>query len=1102
MSRNIRALLIGIDEYPDPVPRLHGCVADIAAFERLLRSRAEAAGDVAEIVTLTDARATRANVVATFRDHLATAGEGDSALLYYSGHGSQERALPEHAYLEPDGLNETLVLYDSRRLGGLDLADKELALLVREVSATGAHVTAILDCCHSGSGIRAGAEDGARVRRAPVQMRMRVAEDYLAGALDGDENLARELAAGPSDWVNAAGARYVLLSGCRSDQTSKEVVVDGGSRGAMSLALERTLHATGGAISYQLLQRAVVAAVRNLASNQTPQLESPVAADVRQPFLGGAAAPADPLLSVSHDARRGWVLDAGLVHGVPAVAPGAEPTTLELREGGVAVATATVRSASPASSIVEPDPGAQLDPTTTYCAVLLRLPVAPVTVLFGEGANVVRDALDGSALVRAVDAPPADLAVSMIGGRLRLAQAGSDRPLVEDQPVDRVQAMVGMVEHVARWRLLAARANPATRIDPRALELACFDLAGSEIEPLDGTVMCSYRGDQQPVIRVRVRNGSTQRLYYALVALSELYGVTSLLPGGGQWLSAGEEAFVLDDAGSPQLYLEVPEGSERTNDVLKLFVSTEEFDAQGLQQADLEPPTPRRGPEARERGVRTRPRVPATGDWASADLTMTTIRPGPAVAVGTAGDVTLAPDVVIEPHPTFEATARLATVPATARTVSVPLVPPLLRDEPALALPFSFSAVRAVGEELGVLELHGARHPEAVTPEQPLVLRVARPSEESELVLPIAFDGEDYLPVGTAHTDGDATRIEITRLPASIELAERSLGGSLRILFRRLVVRRLGLGYEWPKLSLVTYAENGTPQFDTEERAVRKAVGDASRVLLLIHGIIGDARGVAVALGAAPDVRGAYGAVLAFDYENLNPAVMETAEALAERLRAAGFSASDGRTLDVLAHSMGGLVIRWLVERAGGGELVDKVVFCGTPHAGSPWTSVQDLAGASVGLALNGLSGLTGPLAVATQAFGFAVSALKRVDVALDNMKPGSHVLAQLAKSTQPQVPYVAIAGDAPFGPNGDCGTARRILSKLVSSTVLATLFDEGPHDLAVTVKSATTFGADWANRPPQLGVHCSHLTYFASAPGLTAVEQALRQAGMALTSP
>jgi uncharacterized caspase-like protein len=108
------------------------------------------------------------------------AGPGETALFYYSGHGSQEPALPEHAELEPDGLNETLVLHDSRSVDGYDLADKELAQLVAEASATGAHVLVVLDCCHSGSGTRAALEDGLTIRRAPTDTRLRPAQSYLA----------------------------------------------------------------------------------------------------------------------------------------------------------------------------------------------------------------------------------------------------------------------------------------------------------------------------------------------------------------------------------------------------------------------------------------------------------------------------------------------------------------------------------------------------------------------------------------------------------------------------------------------------------------------------------------------------------------------------------------------------------------------------------------------------------------------------------------------------------------------------------------------------------------------------------------------------------
>ncbi len=80
--------------------------------------------------------------------------EDDVALFAYSGHGSQGAAPEEFWSVEPDRLNETLVLYDSRSPGQFDLADKELTVLIGQVAKAAKHFTAILDCCHSGSGTR------------------------------------------------------------------------------------------------------------------------------------------------------------------------------------------------------------------------------------------------------------------------------------------------------------------------------------------------------------------------------------------------------------------------------------------------------------------------------------------------------------------------------------------------------------------------------------------------------------------------------------------------------------------------------------------------------------------------------------------------------------------------------------------------------------------------------------------------------------------------------------------------------------------------------------------------------------------------------------
>ena len=155
MSRTIYALLIAIDDYPSPIPKLRGCVNDIEAFASYLSERvAKDKGVAIKLKTLKNGEATRQAVVDAFSDHLGKAKKGDVALFYYSGHGSQEQAPEEFWKLEPDHLDETLVLFDSRSPGSWDLADKEIAKLIGDVAAKGPHVAVILDCCHSGSGTR------------------------------------------------------------------------------------------------------------------------------------------------------------------------------------------------------------------------------------------------------------------------------------------------------------------------------------------------------------------------------------------------------------------------------------------------------------------------------------------------------------------------------------------------------------------------------------------------------------------------------------------------------------------------------------------------------------------------------------------------------------------------------------------------------------------------------------------------------------------------------------------------------------------------------------------------------------------------------------
>jgi hypothetical protein len=147
----IWALLVGANEYANPsIPRLSGCVPDVRAVEAFLRQQLGI--PAGQIKLLTDAQATYQAVIDGFEGFLAAAPPGDQVLVYFSCHGSQAPAVDPS--IEPDGLDETLVLYDSRTPGVYDLLDKELGYLLSRVVQRGLNVSVFLDACHSGSGTR------------------------------------------------------------------------------------------------------------------------------------------------------------------------------------------------------------------------------------------------------------------------------------------------------------------------------------------------------------------------------------------------------------------------------------------------------------------------------------------------------------------------------------------------------------------------------------------------------------------------------------------------------------------------------------------------------------------------------------------------------------------------------------------------------------------------------------------------------------------------------------------------------------------------------------------------------------------------------------
>jgi metacaspase-1 len=252
-----RALLVGLNRYPDPENTLKGCLNDVRQIGDLLATHFgfESEG---RVQILTDARATTGAIVDRLRWLVGDARPGDVLVFHYSGHGSQVR--DPHGDEVDDGLDEIICPYD------LDwdhpFTDDDLHAIVKDVPA-GVNLTVILDCCHSGTGLR-----DVDVPEHPRRSRCLTAPSGSAGRRTTDR-LVRRFG------VRAAEAGAILIAGCRADQVSADAYIDGDYHGALTYFLCRAL----ADLDYRGSYREVIARVRRLLAEnrfeQVPQLEGP-----------------------------------------------------------------------------------------------------------------------------------------------------------------------------------------------------------------------------------------------------------------------------------------------------------------------------------------------------------------------------------------------------------------------------------------------------------------------------------------------------------------------------------------------------------------------------------------------------------------------------------------------------------------------------------------------------------------------------------------------------------------------------------------------------------------------------------------------------------
>jgi len=270
-----KALFVGINKFANyPQFTLNGCVNDAkdmgALYKEFLGFKAS------EITTLTDAQATKANVMSKLTAMVADAKAGKLNYIVFalSSHGTQ---MNDASGEEPDGKDEAFVPYDiAEKNGKWDpahiICDDEFHDLFTTLPSN-VLLEVYLDTCHSGSGLR-GAEFGLHAPRAryvappdhefaekTAKMRGFVL-DRRRGASSATKVASKEV----------AGQHHILWTGCKANETSADAYFNGRYNGAFTYYFVKVVRGSRNKLS----RKAVVAKMRALMKDdfkQNPQLE-------------------------------------------------------------------------------------------------------------------------------------------------------------------------------------------------------------------------------------------------------------------------------------------------------------------------------------------------------------------------------------------------------------------------------------------------------------------------------------------------------------------------------------------------------------------------------------------------------------------------------------------------------------------------------------------------------------------------------------------------------------------------------------------------------------------------------------------------------------
>eukprot|EP00276_Gloeochaete_wittrockiana_P004318 CAMPEP_0184643872 /NCGR_PEP_ID=MMETSP0308-20130426/689_1 /TAXON_ID=38269 /ORGANISM="Gloeochaete witrockiana, Strain SAG 46.84" /LENGTH=296 /DNA_ID=CAMNT_0027072103 /DNA_START=224 /DNA_END=1114 /DNA_ORIENTATION=+ len=260
-----RSLNIGINYYRSPQHKLNGCINDAKCMKYLLQTKF--GYQESDMLMLTDEetdplkRPTRANIINAMRWLVIGVKPGDHLFFSYSGHGSQVRNVDGQ---EADGMDETILPEDFQSAG--QIVDNEINRMLVLSLPPGVRLTAVMDCCHSGTGL-----DLPYIYTASAGAIHTYCENNVYSLPNGRQGLGEA----------------VLFSACSDFQKSADTNALSGtvSTGAATYSFIAAIEASKG-YSYASLLLAMVHTLQTSRSKtqQLPQISSSFPLDVNASF--------------------------------------------------------------------------------------------------------------------------------------------------------------------------------------------------------------------------------------------------------------------------------------------------------------------------------------------------------------------------------------------------------------------------------------------------------------------------------------------------------------------------------------------------------------------------------------------------------------------------------------------------------------------------------------------------------------------------------------------------------------------------------------------------------------------------------------------------